>query len=78
MHRNVNITWETDKNKLSYAKAKAIEWVNAETVDLAAIREIINRLSDFSYWGFSTSLDHMATGASYWASSLANPAMSAR
>ncbi len=52
MVRSVNIAWVPDKNMLSYAKARTIEWIDEDGVDMEKIRGKINNFLKTDNWKY--------------------------
>jgi hypothetical protein len=52
MLRSVNIAWSSDKNMLSYSKARTIEWVDEDKVDIERISRKINTFLKTDNWTF--------------------------
>jgi len=50
---HLNISWHPNKNMVSYAPARVLEWIDYEKVDLKKVREKINLFLDNDEWKFS-------------------------
>jgi len=53
LHRSFHhVTWEMDKNMLSYAPARCIEWIDEESLDMELIKSKINQYFGYDSWQY--------------------------